>query len=84
MSRRVRWLFRRFVQDIAGFIKDNSIDPFPIRHGFRGYSARGLQSDGVVVADDLRGRWLHADECAFEQRSAVAGRDDPRGHLVAG
>lgn len=48
MSRRVRWLFRRFVQDIAGFIKDNSIDPFPIRHGFRGYSARGLQSDGVA------------------------------------
>lgn len=51
--RRFRWLLRRLASGIGGFVRENSIDSFPIRHRFQGYSFSDLQSDfgaGLNVA----------------------------------
>ncbi|MEM1442823.1 MAG: SulP family inorganic anion transporter, partial [Verrucomicrobiota bacterium] len=47
MSRRNRWLIRRLGHRISNFVGENAIDPFPIRKGFRGYSASDLRADSV-------------------------------------
>ncbi|NRB74790.1 MAG: SulP family inorganic anion transporter [Verrucomicrobiales bacterium] len=48
MTRRVRWLFRRLGQQVKSFISENSIDPLPIRKGFRGYSPSSLRTDATA------------------------------------
>ncbi|MBP9225016.1 MAG: SulP family inorganic anion transporter [Verrucomicrobiales bacterium] len=51
--RRFRWLLRRLASGIGGYVRENSIDSFPIRHRFRGYTFSDLQSDfgaGLNVA----------------------------------
>jgi len=45
--RRIRWLLKRAVAGIGGFVRENSIDPLPIRHGFRGYGSRDLRADAT-------------------------------------
>ena len=48
MTRRVRWLFRRLGQQVKSFISENSIDPLPIRGGFRGYNPSSLRTDATA------------------------------------
>ncbi len=51
--RRIRWLLKRAVAGIGGFVRENTIDPLPIRHGFRGYrlaDVRGDAASGLNVA----------------------------------
>lgn len=43
--RRIRWLLKRVARQVGGFVKDNNIDPLPIRHGFKGYKVKDLRSD---------------------------------------
>ena len=45
--RRIRWLLKRAVAGIGGFVRENAIDPLPIRHGFRGYGSRDLRADAT-------------------------------------
>lgn len=47
MTRRVRWLLRRMRQGIASYISENTIELFPIRHGFRDYGPAGVRADAV-------------------------------------
>jgi SulP family sulfate permease len=46
--RRFRWLLRRLAAGLGGFVRENAIDLFPIRHGFRGYRAADLRADAVA------------------------------------
>ncbi len=51
--RKFRWLLRRLTTRLSSFVKDNPIDPLPIRSGFKNYSATGLRNDfgsGLNVA----------------------------------
>ncbi|MAS93820.1 MAG: hypothetical protein CMO55_11565 [Verrucomicrobiales bacterium] len=51
--RRFRWLLKRVFRQVGGFVRDNNIDPLPIRKGFKGYTAGDLRSDlqaGLNVA----------------------------------
>lgn len=46
--RRIRWLLKRAVTGVGGFVRENAIDPLPIRHGFRGYRLPDLRSDAAA------------------------------------
>ncbi len=43
--RKLRWLLRRLATGIGGFVRENAIDPLPIRRDLRGYRARDLRAD---------------------------------------
>lgn len=43
--RKLRWLLRRFGDGIGGFVRENAIDPLPIRRDLRGYGAASLRAD---------------------------------------
>ena len=45
--RRIRWLLKRAVAGIGGFVRENAIDPLPILHGFRKYGPRDLRADAA-------------------------------------
>ncbi len=62
--RKTRWLLRRLLKRATGFIKNNPIDPFPIRKGFGGYNARDLRADA--------GAGLNVALLAFPQGMAYA------------
>ncbi|MEX2581176.1 MAG: SulP family inorganic anion transporter [Verrucomicrobiales bacterium] len=46
--RKLRWLLRRLGHGVGGFVAENSIDLFPIRHGFKGYRASDLRADAAA------------------------------------
>ncbi|NLT69478.1 MAG: SulP family inorganic anion transporter [Verrucomicrobiaceae bacterium] len=46
--RRFRWLIRRLLGGAREFVRENSIDPLPIRRGFRGYRASHLRADAAA------------------------------------
>lgn len=48
MSRRARWLLRQLLHRTQRFIGENSIDFFPIRKGFHGYSGNSLKADAAA------------------------------------
>lgn len=48
--RRFRWLLKRLLTGLGAFVRENSIDPLPIRRGFAGYSPAKLRADaGAAV-----------------------------------
>ncbi len=47
MKRRLRWLFRQIGHQVGEFISANSIDPFPIRRGFKKYRPSDLRTDAL-------------------------------------
>jgi len=46
--RRFRWLLRRLFTGIGGFVRENAIDPLPIRHSFKGYRLADLRADAAA------------------------------------
>lgn len=46
--RRFRWLIRRLLSGAREFVRENAIDPLPIRHGFRGYRGSHLRADAAA------------------------------------
>lgn len=62
--RKTRWLFRRLLNRVVGFVKNNPIDPLPIRKGFGGYGLGDLRSDA--------GAGLNVALLAFPQGMAYA------------
>lgn len=46
--RRIRWLLKRALSGIGGFVRENTIDILPIRRGFRFYGLRDLRADSVA------------------------------------
>lgn len=51
--RRFRWFLRRLATRLGDFVRENAIDPLPIRHDIRGYTGRDLRADtaaGLSVA----------------------------------
>lgn len=64
MSRRARWLLRQLLHRTQRFIGENSIDFFPIRKGFHGYSGNSLKADA--------GAGLNVALLAFPQGMAYA------------
>lgn len=46
--RRFRWLIRRLLSGARKFVRENAIDPLPIRHGFRGYQTSHLRADATA------------------------------------
>lgn len=43
--RKLRWLLRRLGAGIGGFVRDNALDPLPIRRDFSGYGKDRFRSD---------------------------------------
>ena len=46
--RRIRWLLKRVVRQVGGFVRNNQIDPLPIRHGFHGYGRADFRADALA------------------------------------
>jgi len=46
--RKLRWLLKRLGHQIGAFVGENTIDPFPIRHSFRGYRTSDLRADATA------------------------------------
>ena len=46
--RRFRWLLRRLFTGVGGFVRENAIDPLPIRHSFKGYCLSDLRADAMT------------------------------------
>lgn len=66
--RRFRWLLRRLFGGAREFVRENAIDPLPIRHGFRGYKLSDLRADA--------GAGLNVALLAFPQGMAYAAIAD--------
>lgn len=49
--RRIRWLIKRLLSGVGDFVRENSLDPLPIRHGFRGYRAASFQADAAAACN---------------------------------
>lgn len=66
--RRFRWLVRRLFSGAREFVRENAIDPLPIRHGLRGYKLSDLRADA--------GAGLNVALLAFPQGMAYAAIAD--------